>query len=342
MTGERARHLAVRPATALSLLGLARMGLAARRFLIADLAAPPLDVRVVVPARNESAAISRCVSSLRRQASQVVVVDDASEDDTAARAKAAGAGVLRLENNPPPGWLGKPRACAAGAYGARTEWLAFVDADVELHPCALASMATAASRAGSSSISIAGGLECRTFAERLLLVELGLTLAAEGFPTDFASGQCFLVRRNAYERSGGHGHRDVRASAVDDRDLAHLLGGHQARLAPSLMQARMYEGFADLRAGLVKNQASLHPDAAAHLLWLLGPVATRRPWAAMVVSAGGRMVAGHNPLYGLLAPLARLGLAGLYLESRWRSRLGAEVMWKGRPVPVPGGRTGSA
>ena len=307
------------------------MGLAARRFLRPDPSAPPVDVRVVVPARDEEAVIARCVSSARAQASEVVVVDDASADATGAVAAAAGASVLRLEGNPPEGWLGKPRACAAGAEGATTEWLAFVDADVALHPAALATMAAATA---ATSTSVAGGLECRSFAERLVLVELGLVLAAEGLPPHFASGQCLLVRRRAYEAVGGHGHPAVRGSPVEDRELARALGDHDARLAPDLLRARMYSGLGELRAGLLKNQAGLHRRPAAHLGWLLAPALTRRPWALAVASAGGRAVAGQNPLYGLLAPLARAGLAGLYLESLWRARRGVPVSWKGRPVAV--------
>lgn len=263
------------------------------------------------------------------QATEVVVVDDGSSDGTGDLAAAAGAGVVRLDGDPPPGWLGKPRACLAGASGATTEWLAFVDADVVLSPSALATMA-AATR--STSTSIVGGLDCRSFWERLLLPELGLALTQEGFPPGFASGQCFLVRRDAYEAIGGHAHQRVRGSVVDDRDLALALGGHDARLAPGLMTARMYSGFGEIRAGLTKNGAALHPSAAKHLAWLLLPVASRRPWAAMVVSAGGRAVARQNPAYGLLSPLARLVLAGFYLESRYRARRGLSVRWKGRPV----------
>lgn len=307
------------------------MGLAARRFLAPDPTVPPIDVRVVVPARNEAAGIAACVAAVRGQATEVVVVDDGSTDATAALAAAAGATVVHLEGDPPPGWLGKPRACLAGAEGATTEWLAFVDADVVLAPSALAAMA-AATRA--TSTSIAGGLDCRSFWERLLLPELGLALTQEGLPPGFASGQCFLVRRDHYEAVGGHGHPRVRASVVDDRDLALALGGHDARLAPRLMTARMYAGWADLRAGLTKNAASLHPRPARHLAWLLLPVASRRPWAAMVVSAGGRAVAGQHPAYGLLSPLARVVLAGLYLESRYRARAGLPVRWKDRPVPL--------
>ncbi|HWC10795.1 MAG TPA: glycosyltransferase family A protein, partial [Acidimicrobiales bacterium] len=243
------------PATAASAVGLARMGLAATRFLGPDDDAPPLDVRVVVPARDEAASIGACVASALPQATEVVVVDDGSGDDTGERAAAAGARVVRLDGEPPPGWLGKPRACAAGAEGATTEWLAFVDADVVLHPRALPTMG-AATR--STSTSIVGGLECRSFWERLLLPELGLALIQEGLPPDFASGQCFLVRRDHYEAVGGHGHPEVRGSVVDDRDLARVLTGHDARLGPGLLRARMYPDLPSIRAGLVKNSAALH------------------------------------------------------------------------------------
>ncbi len=305
------------------------MGMAAAGFLRPDPAAPRLDVRAVVPARNEADTIAACVESLVLQAAEVVVVDDDSSDTTALRAAAAGARVVRLEGDPPGGWLGKPRACAAGAQGARTEWLAFVDADVVLHPAALATLAAATT---ATSTSVAGGLACGTPVERLLLPELGLALAQEGLPPDFASGQCLLVRRDHYEEVGGHGNPDVRGSVLDDRDLARVLGGHDARLGPALLRARMYTGFTELRAGLVKNQAPLHRRPLAHLAWLLAPVATRQPWAAVVVSAGGRLASGQNPLYGLAAPLARLVLVGLYVESLWRARTGRTVAWKGRPV----------
>ena len=321
--------MGVAPATAVSLAGLARMGWAARRFLRPNPSAPPISVRVVIPARDEAAVVAGCVAAVAPQATEVVVVDDASSDGTGSVAAEAGARVVRLDDDPPPGWLGKPRACLAGAEGAASEWLAFVDADVVLAPPALATMA-AATR--STSTSIVGGLECRSFWERLLLPELGLALTQEGFPPGFASGQCFLVRRDHYEAVGGHGHPTVRGSVIDDRDLALALGGHDARLAPNLMTARMYSGWSAIRVGLTKNSAALHSRPLRHLAWLLAPVASRRPWAAVVVSAGGRLVAGQNPAYGMLCPVARVVLAGFALESLYRARTGRPVEWKGRPV----------
>jgi hypothetical protein len=306
------------------------MGITALRFLEPDPWAPQIDVRVVIPARDEVDNVGACVAAARRQASEVVVVDDASTDGTGIVAEASGAtAVLRFDDDPPPGWTGKARACLAGAAGAVTEWLAFVDADVILHPHALATMAAATRH---TSTSIVGGLECRSFWERLLLPELGLALVQEGLPADFASGQCFLVRRDHYEAVGGHGHPAVRGSVVDDHALARALTGHDPRIAPELLRARMYRDAAELRTGLVKNQAALHRRPALHLAALLAPVASRRPWAAVVVSAGGRAAAGQNPLYGLLAPIARLALAALYAESLWRARTRRPVTWKGRAV----------
>lgn len=315
--------------TAATIAGVARMGLAATRFLAPDPAAPRVDVRVVIPARDEAAGIERCVGSVLGQATEVVVVDDDSGDATAELASRTGAKVLGLRGDPPPGWTGKARACATGAEGATTAWLAFVDADVALAPSALAT-AVAATRA--TSTSLVGGLECRSFWERLLLPELGLALVQEGLPTDFASGQCFLVRRDAYEAAGGHGNLAVRGSLVDDRDLARVLGGHDSRLAPDLLRARMYTGLGDLWSGLRKNQAALHPRTARHLTALLLPCAARRPWAAMVASAGGRAMSRQNPLYGALAPVARGLLAANYLASVRRARRGEAEEWKSRAV----------
>ncbi len=184
------------------------MGLAARRFLSPLPDARPIDVRVVIPARDEAATVGRLRGvggraghrGGRRRRRLLRRRPRRWRPLPAAR-------VVTLAGDPPPGWLGKPRACAAGAAGAGTEWLAFVDADVTLHPSALATMA-AATR--STSTSIAGGLDCGSFWERLLLPELGLALAQEGLPRGFASGQCFLVRRDHYEAVGGHGHPAVR------------------------------------------------------------------------------------------------------------------------------------
>lgn len=52
-------------------------------------------VWVVVPAYHEAAVIGEVVAGLRRRFANVLVVDDGSRDDTAARARQAGAQVIR-------------------------------------------------------------------------------------------------------------------------------------------------------------------------------------------------------------------------------------------------------
>ena len=81
---------------------------------------------IVIPAKNESAAIGKAVQSAveRYPDAQVIVVDDGSADDTAEVARAAGAEVLKN-----PESLGNGAAVKAGARAATGELIAFMDGD---------------------------------------------------------------------------------------------------------------------------------------------------------------------------------------------------------------------
>jgi len=92
----------------------------------------------VVPAYNERATIEEVVSRLHREAPSfdVLVIDDGSTDDTAARARAAGAAVLRLPFN-----LGIGGAVQAGftyALEHDYELMVQVDGDGQHDPGELA------------------------------------------------------------------------------------------------------------------------------------------------------------------------------------------------------------
>jgi glycosyltransferase involved in cell wall biosynthesis len=80
---------------------------------------------VIVPARNEAAAIGGVVADLREAgAARVIVVDNDSRDGTAAIARAAGAEVVGAER------AGYGWACLAGVHAARdAEIVAFIDGD---------------------------------------------------------------------------------------------------------------------------------------------------------------------------------------------------------------------
>jgi glycosyltransferase involved in cell wall biosynthesis len=90
---------------------------------------------VVIPARNEAAAIAAVVRGCRQAGFAVRVIDDASGDDTAALAAAAGAEVAPL-----PGTAhGKTAALrhALARLPAEIEWIFFLDGDGQHRPADL-------------------------------------------------------------------------------------------------------------------------------------------------------------------------------------------------------------
>jgi glycosyltransferase involved in cell wall biosynthesis len=92
--------------------------------------------RVLIPARNEAAAIGRVVRGCRRAGFAVTVIDDASHDETAALAREAGAQVLTV---PGPAH-GKTVALhhALSHLPHEVEWIFFLDGDGQHRPADLA------------------------------------------------------------------------------------------------------------------------------------------------------------------------------------------------------------
>jgi glycosyltransferase involved in cell wall biosynthesis len=95
-------------------------------------------ITAIVPARDEEAVIAACVESLAKQSeiTEIVVVNDQSSDGTAAIVRGLATRIAKLKlleaPDPPPGWVGKNNALTLGARNATSEWLLFIDADVEL------------------------------------------------------------------------------------------------------------------------------------------------------------------------------------------------------------------
>jgi glycosyltransferase involved in cell wall biosynthesis len=92
--------------------------------------ADPASVSIVIPAMNEADAIGTVVASLRAAAPwrEVLVVDDGSTDETSARARSAGACVVRHPYN-----KGNGAAVKTGIRRANGDFVLIIDADGQ-HP----------------------------------------------------------------------------------------------------------------------------------------------------------------------------------------------------------------
>jgi cellulose synthase/poly-beta-1,6-N-acetylglucosamine synthase-like glycosyltransferase len=231
-------------------------------------------VDAIVPARNEEAHVASTIEALRGQeypSLSITVVDDQSTDRTRAiLERLAGESVdsapLRVVRGVerPEGWVGKTWAVHQGVAEARAEWLWFVDADMGLHPRALASAILEAERTGADFVSLLPGVRSETFWQGTIAVSF-LQLLAQLYPLDrvndptraeaIAAGGFILVRRAAYESAGGH--VACRREIIEDLKLAHRVkadGGRLAvRLAPGLAWTHMYGCFSDIWLGLRKN-----------------------------------------------------------------------------------------
>jgi len=316
-------------------------------------------VAVIIPARNEEAVIARCVRSLAGQAARVLVVDDHSSDRTAEEARAAGAAVIPAPPLP-PGWLGKPHACWTGARQAETEWLLFVDADTWYEPGFVAALLAWAEGRRLDAVTVFPRQVClRWFEGALVAYGLGLYFAGVNAarindpraPDALANGQCILVRRDAYLRTGGHA--AVAGSVTEDVALAALWKRSGLRFAvcraERLASVRMYDSFLVLWRGFRKNSfrvLSHNPRTGAAVVaasivmtsWLpvLALLLFARQWHAAALFAAVP-AAAWRPWYGswrraLWAPLAIYLFQGIVTSAMFASLTGRGALWKGRRV----------
>jgi glycosyltransferase involved in cell wall biosynthesis len=89
-----------------------------------------LSVSVIVPARNESRNLPRCLESLRKMG-EVYVIDSNSTDSTAAIARSHGAKVVQFRYQ--GGWP-KKRQWAMDSLPLAHDWIFLIDADEALTP----------------------------------------------------------------------------------------------------------------------------------------------------------------------------------------------------------------
>ncbi len=310
-------------------------------------------IAVIVPARDEEAALPRVLGPLvaqLRAGDELIVVDDHSSDATAVVAASLGATVV----TPPPlphDWVGKPHACWHGAAATSAATLVFVDADVRPGPALLDGLAAAVASAPDAVVSVQPWHDAVTPAERasvlpniVALMGCGaFTVLGRHVRTNVAFGPVLAVRRDVYERAGGHAHPTVRASLVEDIELARRVGRSQLYSGRTDATIRMYPlGLRQLLAGWSRTIAAGVTStrwwvglAVAAWVWSLagGMFATwwAYPLSAVQVWVLGRRAGRFGPVVAVLYPLAVLVLVAV-IAGAGINRARGRTTWKGRPV----------
>lgn len=343
-------------------------------------------VSVIIPARNEAANIARVVRSLAGQEGvrEILVVDDQSDDRTSEILRGLEAELpvlrsLRIESLP-EGWLGKAFALTTGAREASGEWLLFTDADTEHLTGSLAALLEIAQQQGADLLSVSPGQETPTWWEKSVIPLVYVKLAGlyrfeevsdPNSPAAAANGQYLLVRRDTYQRVGGH--EAVRGAILEDVELARRVKAAGGRLVflpgAAWVRTRMYNSFHEMWRGWTKNLYLLYGEDLGHMVasfvaaWILDVFpalaflalclwfAAERGGAAIAVGAVAcfLLVVLRQWSYGLA--LHRLGydarLAGyqvpgallfslMLVNSARAHRLAGRVQWKGRKYSTKG------
>jgi hypothetical protein len=342
-----------------------------------------MSVSAIVPARNEEAAIAFAVESLAAQPeiTEIIVVNDQSTDGTAQELDRLSARYSKLRvvqtNALPNGWVGKNYAVSLGAAQATGDWLLFTDADGVHLPGSTARVLADAAATGAGLVSYSPEQEMHTWWERALIPFVYMRLA-EKFSYDdvndpdshaaAANGQYLLIRREDYERIGGHA--AVAGEVLEDVALARLAKQTGIRLhfasGIGIVRVRMYRTFGAMWQGWTKNLYPLvggtsrrtsagESNATSRAVGreLRGVV----PWIPLLLLAltplhltlgvlGAALLAGRHAAYAatlrrnrfpaalaLYYVLAVALYGAVLLTSEWRYAHGS-VTWKGREYPV--------
>ncbi|HEU5399898.1 MAG TPA: glycosyltransferase family 2 protein [Terriglobales bacterium] len=248
-------------------------------------------VSVIVPARNEQDTLERCLRSLVEQEGvpfELLVVDDASTDRTreiitffagvkecpfiGTNPSLAGVRAFESRTPVPEGWTGKANAIWTAVNHARGEWLLFTDADTFHAKGSLARAVAEAEQYGADLLSYSPRQELGSLPERMLMPVVFSELATQYKPREVcdptspvaaANGQYLLIRRDVYNKVGGHA--AVAGDLLEDVALAVRVkeagGKLRFRVGNGEVSARMYRTLDQLVEGWTKNLTLLFPKA---------------------------------------------------------------------------------
>lgn len=334
--------------------------------------APAGRVSVIIPARDEAAALPAAAASWLAQDwpdLEILLVDDRSSDGTGNVMRAIAERDPRVRvvtiDTLPDGWLGKVHALRAAADVATGGWLLMTDADVHVAPDAVRRAAAFAAAEGLGHLTVfprfAGGTAMlkaaiAAFALTFFLVFDARRLGRPNSGVALGVGAFNLVRRDALAASPGF--EWLRLEVIDDVGLGQMLNasGVKGGVAGGADVAWL-EWYADLPGmvrGLEKNAFAAHEFslvtacAGSALLVLLagglaaGAIAGGMPgWVALagwvlftVPAAGALMALGGAPGWALVIVPGFLINGWISLRSAVRCTLRGSIEWRGTRYPL--------
>ena len=328
---------------------------------------------VIVPARNEAAAIGETLRSLLASEGvelAVIAVNDRSTDATGAimhSVAAASEGSLRVleVTDLPPGWMGKTHAMALAARSCITPYILFTDGDILFAPDALARAMHFVLAEQADHFVLLPTPIVKTVGERMMMGAIqalaiwGLRLwkVADPRAKDFLGvGGFNLVRAEAYRAVGGF--EGLRMEVLEDLRLGFVLkrAGLRTRVAfgRDLVRVHWAAGALGIVNGLTKNAFAVFrfrlwealPAMAGLALVTLGPVAgffgPPVMLCASLVSLGALLVlygrlrpgTGAGAAYVLLFPVAAVLLLYAMARSIVLTLARGGVLWRGTRYPL--------
>ncbi|MEO0293565.1 MAG: glycosyltransferase [candidate division WOR-3 bacterium] len=245
-------------------------------------------VSVLIPARNESGNIEKCVLSILEQDYpnfEVMVFNDNSLDDTLMKLERIKEKYpqLKIYTNDflPPGWTGKNFACHFLSKYAKGEWLLFTDADTVHSQDSISLAVNSAIEEKADLLSIMPDLVMGTLSEKLFIplvhfaffsfIPLGLMNSIKNPNVVIALGPFMLINSKFYRKIGGH--EKIKDKIVDDLELAKEVKRNGGKVVfmdgREKVSLRFYDNFKDLWNGFSKNSfGAFNNSIIAFLLFI--------------------------------------------------------------------------
>lgn len=331
----------------------------------------PIDfpkVSLLIPARNEEAAIGRLLSGIQKldyPDFEVIVCNDHSSDNTEEILNWFAGDDERIHwllgEKLPEDWLGKNFACHQLAQKALGKYLIFLDADVELSSDSVTKAVSFFQENRLTLLSIFPQQRMKSLAEWLTVPVMNWILQSllpmilvqkTKFPSiSAANGQFMMFEAENYRDFQWHS--KVRNQNVEDIRLARMIKASGLKMAVLLgnndIYCRMYQQFDEAVLGFSRNMHEYFGGKREIMLgfWFIvfgGPLIVWTVWGldglclfASLAIANRLFVAisARQNILGsiLLHPFQMISFAAIVFYNLFR-RMKKETTWKGRKIKL--------